>query len=77
MANSKKVEFDFNGQTKVAYWNGKEYGAGRTVYFSSVRKGGTSETKGAFSIADEEFKNFKAGELAEVKAAARALGFIQ
>ncbi len=75
MASSKTVEFDFNGQTKVAYWNGKEYAHG-TVYFNSVRKGGTCQTNGSYSKESSEFK-FKAGEKQEVQAAAKALGFIE
>ena len=73
---AKKVQFTYNNEQYVAYWNGKEYGQGK-VYFSATRVGGTNETKGSYSKQQEQFVDFRAGSLDLVKATARVLGFIE
>lgn len=67
-----------NGAIYQAYTNGKEYGPSKIVYINltKISGNGPSQTKGSYSIAKEEFVDFRAGNLDEIKAAARALGFI-
>ncbi len=72
---AKKARFQWMNQEYEAYTNGKEYAQG-TVYFSSTRVGGSYQAKGSYSKSQERFVNYKAGELDECKAAAKALGFI-
>jgi len=76
MATAKKATFEFNGNTYQAYTNGKEY-KGETVYFNSTRVGGTYQVNGSYSKSEERFINYKAGELDQCKATARALGIIE
>ena len=76
-ATAKKATFTrSNGNTYQVFCNMKQFGQGRTLYITATRVGGTSEYRSSYSLRDEQFVNYKAGELDMAKDAARALGII-
>lgn len=78
---SKKATFSIGTDAEYqVFWNGKEYGAKRTIYLDISKLSGVqgpSRTKGSFSLAEMQFVDFKAGEREIMRGAARALGIIE